>query len=255
MINTLTKICSDKNCTRRNIHLSLEEFYKFKEGRLGRRAICKECYHKRYAKTIQNSIQKRNYLFDNMLNNLTEVETENIFESFDNKCALTNVEGEIHLDHFVPLSWGKIAVDKNIGGTTFKNMLPLKSKINISKSDHNPFQWIKEACETHSIEKDRWEEVVNYMASKNQMTPVAYENAVSTCYEEVFVRRSIKSIHSATTRNGKISLHFIKQLFQKGINVEIAVSKYGNKTTKNLFRTKEVLEYISKVKKELTVNT
>lgn len=86
-------------------------------------------------------------------------------------CALTGTTDGIHLDHFIPLSWGH-------GGTTFENMTPLAAALNISKNDSNPFEWIKTR---NDIEAWRWQELVEDLAELNGMTSKDYEEYVYEC--------------------------------------------------------------------------
>lgn len=251
MTDTLTKKCSYEDCSRRNEKLPLEEFYKSKGGRFGRRAMCKKCFHKRNAKTINRSAQKRKFLLENLPNTLNKKQKVDIYESFNYECALTGEKDNVPLDHFVPLSWGKVVLDYGIGGTTFENLVPLSSTLNNSKSANNPFIWIEKAKKSHGIDMNRWTKMVAYMAFKNNMTPETYENRISACYEEVRIRRAVSSIRLRNDRRGNVMLYFIKDLLVAGINIEVAVELYGNNKVKALIKSERAIEQIIKYKNEL----
>lgn len=255
MEKIFTRECNNKTCKRRNEQIPLEEFYELKKGKYGRRAICKKCYHLLYGKHISRASEKRKRLSKKLPNTLTEEQKELLYKRFNNTCALSHKKESVTLDHFIPISWGKIPLEYNIGGTTYENSLPLDKDINISKNAHNPFGWIKKAHETQNISMNTWNEVVRYMAYKNRLTVEAYENAVSACYEKVCVKRSIKSIRLRVNRNGVVNLNFIKQLLKRGINIEIAVDLYGSKKIKDFFKIEEVLDYIIEVKKEMAAES
>lgn len=91
-------------------------------------------------------------------------------------CALTGDIGETHLDHFIPLAWG-------YGGSTIKNMIPLKGSLNLSKQDANPFEWIKREDIRQQIDMNRWHETIVYLADLNDMTPKEFEEYVYWCEE------------------------------------------------------------------------
>ncbi|QWI73284.1 hypothetical protein ER45_030495 (plasmid) [Bacillus mycoides] len=91
-------------------------------------------------------------------------------------CALTGETNEVHLDHFIPIAWG-------YGGTTFENMIPLNSFLNISKSDRNPFEWIKRKSIQEQVDMNRWDETIEYLADLNGMNPQEFEEYVYWCEE------------------------------------------------------------------------
>lgn len=67
---------------------------------------------------------------------LTPEQVELLMELQENKCILSSDTENLHLEHFIPLSWAT-------GGTTFENCYYLQGKLNISKGNRNPFEWIK----------------------------------------------------------------------------------------------------------------
>jgi hypothetical protein len=250
------KVCTDENCRRKNQLLNIDtEFYLQSGGRNGKRAICKECYHKRYGKRERAAAHKRkNRLLFN--NSLTNQEKQLVRKDFDGYCALSGNSENVHIDHFVPLSWGKAAADLGIGGTNYKNMLPLNATLNKSKSSENPFEWIEKAQERHSIDMARWEKAIKYLAGKNNMTVVEFENRVNECHKLIlsrtFVRVIERRMRSKKTRITRLHLTVIKAALDKGINIEAAVSKYGNSSVRKHFELQEVRLAIKKIKCELS---
>ncbi|MED3182042.1 hypothetical protein P4305_18730 [Bacillus thuringiensis] len=91
-------------------------------------------------------------------------------------CALTGDMDDIHLDHFIPLSWGH-------GGTVIENMIPLNGTLNLSKSDRNPFEWIKREDIREIVDMAKWYETIEYLAKLNGMTAKEYEEYVYWCEE------------------------------------------------------------------------
>lgn len=87
-------------------------------------------------------------------------------------CILTGEREDIHWDHFIPISSGK-------GGTTFGNMVPLKSTINKRKSDKNPIDFlIDEGMSDKSLYG-----VLYTLATFNQMEVSEYIRYVYECFE------------------------------------------------------------------------
>jgi len=99
---------------------------------------------------------------------------------FGYKCSLTLSE-DIQLDHFIPLSWGH-------GGTYKENLHPLDSNLNLSKSNKNPFEWIKEHPE---IPRKRFDNLVRHFARANGLTPEDFRDFVYWCDE---TRRSLDEV-------------------------------------------------------------
>ena len=57
------------------------------------------------------------------------------FEHFDHRCAYCGASGDLHMDHFLPISRG--------GPHTLGNLLPACHVCNISKGCHDPEQWYR----------------------------------------------------------------------------------------------------------------
>jgi hypothetical protein len=247
------KRCGERTCKRRNILLSISNFYKHKGSKYGRRAICKECYHKRYDKKIEAQSRRRKYLLQSLPNTLTEEQREQVRKNFNYTCAITKQKENVQLDHFVPLSWGKLAIEYGIGGTSYANMLPLNKTINKSKSSENPFQWIEGAKNKFNIDMSEWSKAVEYIAEKHCMTPLEFVNRVNECFNHISVRRAIKYLNKEIDMHKKPPYFRIESLLKRGINIEVAVEMFGNKKVKQFLQAQETKQYLIKVKEKMAL--
>lgn len=117
--------------------------------------------------------QKRRARKESLPSSLSDEELNEILEYFSDNCAICDEPAE-HLDHFIPLSTG-------YGGTIKENIIPLCSKMNLSKHARNPFEWAE--IYLTDEEKERFNEVVKYLADINKMSVLEYENYVHKCFE------------------------------------------------------------------------
>jgi hypothetical protein len=116
-------------------------------------------------KSIRQRYKARRY---SLPQNLTTNQTKQLLSI---GCILTGEKNDLHLDHFIPLSWGH-------GGTTFENMIPLSAELNISKNNRNPFEWIKTR---NDIDISRWNAAIEHLARLNGMTAKEFEEYVYWC--------------------------------------------------------------------------
>jgi hypothetical protein len=247
------KRCGERTCKRRNILLSISNFYKHKSSKYGRRAICKECYHKRYDKNIEAQNRRRKYLIQSLPNTLTEEQREQVRKDFNYTCAITKRKENVQLDHFVPLSWGKLAIEYGIGGTTYANMLPLNKTLNKSKSSENPFEWIEGAKTKFNIDMSVWNKAVEYIANKHDISPAEFQNRVNECFNHLSVKRVIKYLNKLLNMNKRPPYFYVNSLLKQGINIEVAVEKFGNKKAKQFLKVEETQNYIKKAKEKLAL--
>lgn len=89
-------------------------------------------------------------------------------------CAFTNEKEDLHDDHFIALSTGH-------GGTYLANMIPLSSKLNLSKANKNPFEWFNEVDDI--IDYEKVAKTVVMLAYLNGLTVKDYIEFVYWCYE------------------------------------------------------------------------
>lgn len=105
---------------------------------------------------------------------LTGKDLKIILKIQDGKCILLcSLEG-LHLEHFIPISWG-------IGGTTFENCYYMNGVLNSSKGNRNPFQWI--TAQPIHIQDNFHNKLVPMMAERNSMTVEEFTTYVNEAYE------------------------------------------------------------------------
>jgi hypothetical protein len=91
-------------------------------------------------------------------------------------CALTGATADIHWDHVIPLATGH-------GGTTYGNMIPLRSNLNLSKSDGNIFEWFERNKERFDLSQSQFDRLVEWLAGINGMTTAEYRSFVDECFD------------------------------------------------------------------------
>ena len=252
MNEALSKTCRDVNCRRKGELLDLDDFYPSKMGFMGRRATCKECHKKRYGPTMQRASQKRKIRKGSLPDTLTSSEAENVCAYFDSCCALTRKEEDLQLDHFIPLAWGVHALEYEIGGTTYANMLPLNQKVNIAKGHLNPFEWIVTATKQFDIEMKVWEEVIKYIATKHELSVVQFQSKVNSCYSMVLVERSIELLEIRCGYKNP-PYYLIDSFLEKGINIKLAVERFGNAAALTFINDEKTVKYLKEAKGSLTL--
>ena len=60
---------------------------------------------------------------------------QTLLEAQHGQCILSGATENLHLEHFIPVSWGH-------GGTTFENCYYMEDSLNYDKYTKNPFEWI-----------------------------------------------------------------------------------------------------------------
>ena len=248
-----SKYCSEPRCRRKGQLLDLEEFYRSKVGKYGRRAICKECYRERHGINMKLSSRRRNESKKNLPNTLTKSKEEIILRDFKHKCAITGSTENVQLDHFIPLSWRTVPLKYGLGGTTYANMIPLSRTVNYSKNANNPFLWIQEAERRFDIDNQKWSEVVRYVANKHNMSQFDFQRIVNQCYAEYVTSRGIDRLNSLLiTPNKRPPYNTLRYLLKQGVNLNVAVEKYGNDQAKQFINNSETVLQIKKMKNALT---
>ncbi|MFE7816725.1 hypothetical protein ACFU1R_00850 [Priestia megaterium] len=118
--------------------------------------------------------QRRRARLKKLPYNLTTEQTLNILKHF-NGCAISNLDEDTHLDHFICLATG-------YGGTTIGNMLPIAASLNISKNYYNPFEWVQRKDVIAKLDCKKWKAALKYLAELNGMTVKEYREYVNYCY-------------------------------------------------------------------------
>jgi hypothetical protein len=121
------------------------------------------------------SAQRRRARKASLPDDLTKDQMSMILANFNGGCALSGEALDIHWDHVIPLTTG-------FGGTTFANMIPLRSDLNVSKYDKNIFEWFEANRQRFELSQDRFDNLIAYLASANAMSVEEYRNHVYWCH-------------------------------------------------------------------------
>jgi HNH endonuclease len=170
-----------KQCSKCGIIKELTEYSPNGKDATNRlRCACKECERERSKKymkdnpdKVKRNIAKRQHRLTKLPNTFTLKNYREMLNAFDYKCALTGDASDIVIDHFIPISIGH-------GGNTIGNNIPLSRSINASKSNRNPFEWIKERPD---LDYERFHQIVSYLAITNGMSVSAYIEYVEWCFK------------------------------------------------------------------------
>lgn len=133
-------------------------------------------WYKENKGSVKSSKLRRRALENDLPYNFTKQDYESLLESFSDKCALTGMEGDIHIDHVIPLS-------TNQGGTYLGNLIPVLSSVNLAKGDKNFFDWFEQDKVRLNLCEERFKAVVEYLAELNEMTVEEYRTFVYECHD------------------------------------------------------------------------
>jgi hypothetical protein len=109
-----------------------------------------------------------------LIDDFTSEQMSEILKKFGG-CALTGEVTEVHWDHVIPLA-------TRHGGTTFTNMVPLRGDLNMSKQDDNLFEWFNANKQRFNLEQERFDRLINWLASANEMSVEEYRAYVYECH-------------------------------------------------------------------------
>ncbi len=158
-----------KRCTKCGKNESVSRFVRDNKSFFGMRSHCYECTYlwlfNRRAKSKQ------------LPHNLTHHEKQLILRRFGGACCLTGEKSDVHLDHVIPVSIGH-------GGTSFGNIIPLRGDLNISKNDRNIFEWFTENRIRFGLSQERFDEVIEWLASSNGWSVGDYRGFVYWCHNQ-----------------------------------------------------------------------
>lgn len=118
---------------------------------------------------------KRRAVQSGLTNDLSFYQLSQIKSRFKHKCALTCKGDDVHMDHVIPVATG-------YGNTTLGNIIPLFGRLNESKCDSNIFVWFNANRERYSLEQDRFNALIEYLADINEMTIFEYTAYVYDCH-------------------------------------------------------------------------
>lgn len=87
-----------------------------------------------------------------------------VIEKYGNRCLITGEENDVEIDHFIPLSWGRV-------GSVWGNLYPISKKINNEMRTKNPFVWIwGDSYECPYIDWIKWKKFIELIAKENMLT-------------------------------------------------------------------------------------
>lgn len=116
----------------------------------------------------------------NLTTTLTSQDWREIrYNLFNDRCALTNKRSttvDLNLGHF-------IALDTGHGGTCKGNVFPIESTLNTSMRNYNPFYLYEHWYTKFGLVDKLFIELVEYLASLNNLSTNEYESYVNWCYD------------------------------------------------------------------------
>jgi exonuclease VII large subunit len=149
-------------------------YSKNKESILERQKKWRNDNQDKIREMYKRNFHNRQARIKNLPSNLNKEIYKKILLEFNTTCALTNGT-EIHYDHVIPLSIGR-------GGTTFGNIIPLRSDLNMSKNNANIFEWFEANRKRFELSQERFDKLIDYLASANAMTVDEYRDYVYWCH-------------------------------------------------------------------------
>ena len=135
-------------------------------------------YSKKYYETNKEKFRlnnrNREAIKRDLPNDLTEKQQKHLLRVFKG-CALTE-SADFHWDHIIPLSTGH-------GGTTYGNMIPLRSDLNLSKKDNNIFEWFEMNRQRFNLSQEKFNTLIDWLAEINGVSVEDYRNHVYWCHD------------------------------------------------------------------------
>jgi hypothetical protein len=115
-------------------------------------------------KSNPESRKNREELARALPGNLNPRHLGSIVNLYGNQCPLTLRRDNLHVDHFIPTSWGH-------GGNYEGNLVPIHQSLNVGNTNKNPFEWVQQEWVMDSFQDlSRWVSLIKHLAEKNQMT-------------------------------------------------------------------------------------
>lgn len=174
--------CIFKECIKCGKDFKITEFCKRKRYSFGLYTACNSCqakklneYLKKHPDYTKVQLNKRRARKANLPDTLTVEEYEITLEYFGRSCALTGQSVELEQEHAIPISIGH-------GGTTLENCYPMANGLNQSKGNKNIFEWFDANRQRFELSQERFDNLINYLASANAMTVEEYRNYVYWCH-------------------------------------------------------------------------
>lgn len=98
-----------------------------------------------------------------------------VLERFNFRCALTDTKN-YHIEHWIAQSIG--------GKTDVRNCYPLNAELNLKKGKQNPFVYFEREEIRSRFEKERFDELVFWLAINNDMTVQEFRVYTFKMYEK-----------------------------------------------------------------------
>jgi len=105
---------------------------------------------------------------------LKPLEIYEVLKRFDFRCSLTDSE-EYHIDHWLPQAKG--------GETSIQNCYPLNAELNLKKGAKNPFVFFESEEIRSRFDKERFDELVFWLAINNDMSVQEFREYTFWAYE------------------------------------------------------------------------
>lgn len=138
--------------------------------------ICKYC--------IRLESKKRKRKSQDVDKYMTSKYISKVNKKFSNKCALCESLNNIHIDHFIPLSWN---MKKALKG----NYIPLCERCNVKhKSNRNIKEWNDTYSTDYSV---KIEEIMKWLSKENKMTYAEYVDYYWDTYNNFIKVQSVKN--------------------------------------------------------------
>jgi 5-methylcytosine-specific restriction endonuclease McrA len=134
-------------------------------------------WRKNNADKVRLYEQRRRARVSSLPDDITDAHIEDIMTRFNSRCAITGDKNDIQLDHVIPISRGH-------GGTTLSNIIPLRRDLNYSKNDSNLFVWFDHNKERLNLDDAKFNELIEYLASVNDMTIDEYTAYYNSCFAD-----------------------------------------------------------------------
>lgn len=106
---------------------------------------------------------------------LTSEQWDSTVNFFGGGCALSG-HSEFVKEHVIPIKIGR-------GGTTFENIIPMRQDLNTSKAVSHIFEWFDSNYERLNLKKDKFNQLIEYLADVNDMTVQEYRKYVDWCFD------------------------------------------------------------------------
>jgi hypothetical protein len=158
----------------KNKELDNKRSAEWRKNNKERKAELNKLYLHEKPEVFRYHTQKRIALKHSLPSTLTIEQDALLLEIQKGKCFLSGASEGLHLEHFIPISWGA-------GGTTFENCYYMEGSLNNSKYNKNPFEWIKEQPEEY---QQRFHEVlIPELAKRNGLTVEEFTAYVNKSHE------------------------------------------------------------------------